>query len=319
MKPDRRSRLLYRIRYRTGEYLLRALVASLARLPTSTRPCIAWITDRVSYFLLRGYRKRMYDTLERTMSEELTTHAERRTVVRGAWRNFAHGLVESFATLYMTKDEVCSRVEIRGEEHLRAALARKKGVIALSAHFGSFTMIGPRLVAAGHDFSVVIKLPRERRFAALQNAYFARAGVNVIPARPSRAAVVQMITALRRNGIVLLIPDEFKTHGVEVSFLGRRAPAPKGPVTIAQRTGAGVVPIFMVRDENDRLTLQVEPEVRFVQTEDREADLRANAQLFAGEIEKMVRRHPDHWSWMGVPENPRGGGLPLRVVTAPRK
>ncbi|MDE0035397.1 MAG: lysophospholipid acyltransferase family protein [Deltaproteobacteria bacterium] len=306
MKPDRRSRLPYRIRYRTGEYLLRALVAGLGRLPASAGPCIAWITDRVSYLLLRGYRRRMYDTLERTMSEELPTHAERRTVVRSAWRNFAHGFVESFATLYMTKDEVCSRVEIRGEEHLRAALARKKGVIALSAHFGSFTMIGPRLVAAGHDFSVVIKLPRERRFAALQNAYFARAGVNVIPARPSRAAAVQMITALRRNGIVLLIPDEFKTRGVEVSFLGRRAPAPKGPVTIAQRTGASVVPIFMVRDESDRLTLQVEPEVRFVQTEDREADLRANAQLFAGEIERMVRRHPDHWSWMGFPK-PRKG------------
>lgn len=299
MKPDRRSRLPYRIRYRTSEYLLRALVASLSRLPATARPRIAWFTDRVSYLLLRGYRKRMHDALERSMGAELPSHAERRAVVRGAWRNFAYAFVEAFATLFMKRDELCARIEIKGEERLREALARKKGVIALSAHFGNFIMIGPRLVAQGYDFSVVIKLPREKRFASLQNAYCARAGVTVIPTRPKHQSVARIIAALRRNEVVLVIPDEFKTTGVEVSFLGRRVPAPKGPVTIAQRTGAAVLPVFMVRDAHDRLTLHVEPEVRFVQTEDHEEDLRVNAARFVREIEKMVRQHPDQWSWMG--------------------
>lgn len=306
MKPDRRSRLPYRIRYRTGEYLLRSLVAGLGRLPVTATPCIAWITDRVSYLLLRGYRKRMQAALERSMRKELPTHAERRVVVRAAWRNFAYALVETFATLFMTRDELCARIEIKGEEHLREALARNKGVIVLSAHFGNFTMIGPRLVAQGHDFNVVIKLPREKRFASLQNGYCARAGVKVIPARPRRQSVARIIAALRRNEIVLMIPDEFKTTGVEVSFLGHQVPAPKGPVTIAQRTGAPVLPVFMVRDAQDRLTLHVEPEVRFVQTEDREEDLRVNTGRFVREIEKMVRRHPDQWSWMGF-RKPRKG------------
>ncbi len=306
MRPDRRSRLPYRIRYRVGEYLLRALIAGLGCLPASARPYMAGITARVSYLLLWRYRKRMHCTLERTMGEELPTDAARRTVVRGAWRNFTHAFVETFATLYMTRDELCSRIEIKGEERLREALARRKGVIALSAHFGNFIIIGPRLVAQGYDFSAVVKLPQDRRFAALQNEYCARAGINTIPARPRRQSVMQTIRALRRNEIVLLIPDEFKTTGVEVLFLGRRVPAPKGPITIAQRTGAAVLPVFMVRDEQDRLTLHVEPEIEFVQTDDREADLRTNARLFVQEIEKMVRRHPDQWSWMGF-RQPRKG------------
>lgn len=260
---------------------------------------MAGIMERVTYLLLWRFRKRMRDTLELTMSKELPTEAERRTVVRAAWRNFTYALVETFATLYMTKDELCSRIEIKGEERLRAALARKKGVIALSAHFGNFTIIGPRLVAQGYDFNVMIKLPPESRFASLQNEYCARAGIKLIPARPRRESAVQTIKALRRNEIVLLIPDEFKTSGVEVDFLGRRAPAPKGPITIAQRTGAAVLPVFMVRGPQNRLTLQVEPEVKFVDTGDREADLSTNARLFVQEIEKMVRRHPDQWSWMG--------------------
>ena len=306
--PDRRSRLPYRLRYRAGEYLVRALVATLRWLPAWATPYIANLTETVSILLFWRYRKRMRDTIRQTMGGELPTEGERRTVVRRAWRNFTQALLETLSTLHMTHDELCSRIEIKGEERLREALARKKGVVALSAHFGNFGIIGPRLVAQGYEFSAVVKMPQEPRFAELQTEYCARAGVKIIPARPARQSVVQIIKALRRNEIVLLIPDEFKTHGVEVDFLGRRAPVPKGPITIAQRTGAAVLPVFMVRDAENRLTLQVEPEVKFVETDNREADLRTNARLFVQEIEKMVRRHPDQWSWLGF-RKPRKGDV----------
>ncbi|MCY4489359.1 MAG: lysophospholipid acyltransferase family protein [Deltaproteobacteria bacterium] len=306
MRQGARKGLLYRARYRGGEYLLRAFVGSLRWLPGWATPYVAGMAERVSRVLLWRYRKRMRDTLAQTMAEELPTEAERRTVVHRAWRNFAQSFLEAFATLHMTGEEICSRIEINGEEHLRAALARNKGVLALSAHFGNFPMIGPRLAAQGYDFSVVLKLAQEERFAALQHEYVTRTGAKVIPARPRRESVPRIIQALRRNGIVLVLPDEFRTAGVEVDFLGHRAPAPKGPVTIAQRTGAAVVPLFMVRGRDNRLTLHVKPEIRFVNTGDREADLRTNARLFVQAIEDMVRRHPDQWSWMGFRKPAKG-------------
>lgn len=306
MRRGRRKGLLYRARYRAGEYLLRAFVGSLRWLPRRATPYIAGIVERVSRVLLWRYRRRMRDTLAQTMAEELPTEADRRTVVHRVWRNFAQSFLETLATLYMADEEIRSRIEISGEEHLREALARNKGVLALSAHLGNFPMIGPRLAAQGHDFSVVLKLPEEKRFAALQHEYITRAGVKIIPARPRRESVPRIIEALRRNGIVLVVPDEFRSAGVEVDFLGRRAPAPKGPVTIAQRTGAAVVPLFMVRGHDNRLTLHVKPELRFVNTGDREADLRVNARLFVQEIENMVRRHPDQWSWMGFRTTRKG-------------
>ena len=48
---------------------------------------------------------------------------------------------------------------MEGEEHLKRALAKGKGVIALSAHLGAFTMIGGRLAAAGYPFSSRRKTP----------------------------------------------------------------------------------------------------------------------------------------------------------------
>ncbi len=290
----------YRLRYRAGEYFIRALIASFRWLPASAPRYIASLTERVSFRLLWRYRKRMHDTLAHTMGEELRTERERRALARQAWKNITQGVLETITTLYTDDDELCARIEIKGEERLREALARKKGVLALSAHFGNFGIIGPRLVAQGYAFSAVVKLAAETRLAALQNEYCARAGVNVIPARPRRESVSRAIDALRHNEIVLLIPDELKSHGVEVEFLGRRVPAPRGPITIAQRTGAAVLPVFMIRDRQDRLTLHVEPEIRFVRTGDRKADLSTNARLFVQKIEDMVRRHPDQWSWMGL-------------------
>ena len=299
-RNERHRSLRYRLRYRAGEYFLRALIASFRWLPASAPWYLAGLTERVSFRLLWRYRRRMHDNLERTMSEELRTEEERRTLARQAWRNIALGAFETIAALYMTNDELCSRIDIKGEERLRQALSRKKGILALSGHFGNFGIIGPRLAAQGYEFSVVAKLAEETRLAALQDECCARAGVKIIPARPRRESVTRIISALRRNEIVLLIPDELRGAGVTVDFLGRQAPAPRGPITIARRTGAAVLPVFMIRDHQDRLTLHVEPEIKFVETGDREADLSTNARLFVQEIEDMVRRYPDQWSWMGL-------------------
>jgi len=299
-RNDRHRSLRYRLRYRAGELFLRALVASFRWLPASAPLYVAGLVERVSFPLLWRYRKRMQDNLEHTLGQELRSEGERRALARQAWRNIALGAVETITTLYMTNDELCERIDIRGEERLRLALERKKGVLALSGHFGNFGIIGPRLAAQGYEFSAVAKLADETRMAALQNEYCARAGVKIIPARPRRESVTRIISALRRNEIVLLIPDELKGAGVAVDFLGRRAPAPRGPITIARRTGATVLPVFMIRDRNNRLTLHVEPEIKFVETGDRDADLSTNARLFVQEIEDMVRRYPDQWSWMGL-------------------
>jgi KDO2-lipid IV(A) lauroyltransferase len=112
-------------------------------------------------------------------------------------------------------------VAVEGEKHLERALGKGRGVLALSAHLGSFTMIGARLAAGGFPFSVVVKQPRDRRFARLIDAYRAQLGIHTISAKPRREAVRGILKALRENRIVLVIADEFKSGDVMVDFLGK--------------------------------------------------------------------------------------------------
>jgi len=305
-RKKRNQRSLYRLRYRIGEYCLRGFVASLPWIPRAIPENFTRLGANVSFLLLRQYRQRMRETLRDVMSDTFPTEEERDRVVWQAWSNFARGIYETACSMFATKEELCAQIAIEGEQHLQAALAKDKGVIALSAHLGSFTLIGPRLAAAGYPFSVVVKLPRDERFAELQNGYRARVGVQTISARPRRETVRQILRTLRANGVVLLVADEFKSGGVEVSFLGRRVPAPRGPVSIALRTGAAVVPMFMVREASGRMTLVIRPEIELVQNGNPQEDVITNAGRFVQELESMVRRHPEQWNWLGFQKNRKG-------------
>lgn len=299
------GKFLYGLRYRMGEYCLRGFVAILPWIPR--RPVLLFTSaaSRLTFLVLWKYRRRMEENLSMAMGGEFRTRERRDAVVWRAWRNFAQGVYETTCAVYDSKEDICSAVAVEGEEHLRRALKQGRGVIALSAHLGNFTMIGTRLAAAGYPFSVVVKQPKDERFARLIDHYRAMVGIQTISAKPRREAARQILKALRRNEVILLIADEFKSGGVEVEFLGRTAPAPRGPATLALRTGAAVLPTFVTRDHEDRLTLRIGEEVRLVKTGDLQKDVAANASLFAGHLEAMVRRYPDQWNWLGFHRNGR--------------
>ena len=235
------------------------------------------------------------------MGEELPSPEERKALIRRAWRNFGQGILETGVAMNATKEQVLSAVSIEGEEYLKRALAKGKGVIALSAHLGNFMMIGIRLAAAGYPFSLVAKQPRDWGFARLIDDYRARVGIHTISAKPRRQAARGVLMALRANRVVLMIADQFKSksHAVEVDFFGLITPAPRGPAALALRTGAAVVPMFAARDANDRLTLHIEPEIELVTTNEPERDVDVNIALFTSYLEAMVRRYPDQWNWLG--------------------
>ncbi|HEY1269746.1 MAG TPA: lysophospholipid acyltransferase family protein [Candidatus Binatia bacterium] len=307
-------------RYRVGEYCLRGFVNTLPRLPARALTMLTAATSRATLAMLWRYRSRMERNLELAMRSEFPSHAERTAIVRLAWRNFAQCVVETVSFMHLPRPRLVSLVAIDGEEHLKRALAKGKGVIALSAHLGNFTTIGPRLAASGYAFTAIVKQPRDRRFADMMDRYRAEAGVATVSAKPRREAARGVLKALRANHVVLMIADEFKSGGVPVEFFGLDSPAPRGPATLALRTGAAVVPMYMIRDDTDRLTVHVDPEIELIETGDMEADVAANTVVFTRHLERIIRRYPDQWNWLGfkrADSRPRKNAVPAQGIEEP--
>jgi KDO2-lipid IV(A) lauroyltransferase len=294
----------YWLLYRTAEFCLRAIIFLVPKIPHRLLVLMTSATARLTFIILWPYRKVMEENVSMTMSDEFLPAERRKTVARTAWRNFVQGLYETACTLYTSRDMICASVAVEGEEHLKRALEKRKGVIALGAHLGNFTMIAPRLAAAGYPFSILVKHPPDQRLARLLDSYRAKAGVKTISAKPRRQAARQILGALRRNEAVVVLPDVFKSGKVNTEFLGSAVYVRRGPVTLALRAGAAVLPMCVTRDPDDRLTLHISPEIDLVRTAGLQEDVAANLVLFTRHLEEMVRRYPDQWCRL----SPQGTG-----------
>lgn len=289
------KKFLYWLLYRIAEYCLRAIIFLVPRVPHRLLVLITSATVRLTFAILWPYRKLMEKNVSMAMSDQSLPMEKRKTVARMAWRNFVQGLYETAWTLFTSRDAICASVAIEGEEYLKRALEKRKGVIALGAHLGNFTMIAPRVAAAGYPISILVKHPPDQRLARLLDGYRAKTGVKTISAKPRRAAARQILGALRRNEVVVVLPDVFKSGRVNTQFLGSAVYVRRGPVTLALRGGAAVLPVCVTRDAEDRLTLRVSPEIDLARTGDLQEDIAANLALFTRHLEDMVRTYPDQW------------------------
>jgi KDO2-lipid IV(A) lauroyltransferase len=201
--------------------------------------------------------------------------------------------------LHYSKEQVTKRIAFTGEEHVKRALEKGKGVLALTAHLGGFTLIGPRLAAAGYPFSAVVKHPRDKRFAQAMDEYRRSLGVHTISAKPRREAVRGILKALRENRIVLVVADEFKSGDITIDFFGQRCAAPRGPASLALRTGATTLPMFAVRRPDQSFVLTVDREIEPVRKETLEESVIATTVVYSKRLEEEIRRYPDQWNWLG--------------------
>jgi lauroyl/myristoyl acyltransferase len=293
------AQLFYGFRYRIGEYALRAFVYVLPRLPLPFMLSYTRLVARLTYPLLWKYRLRMEENVALVFPH--FSVKQRKILVWSAWLNFARGVLDTTLATYYSKEGIVAMVDLQGEEHIRRALEHGKGVLALSAHLGSFTMIGARLAAAGLPFSVVVKPPGDEGLARLIDGYRTRIGIHTISAKPRREAVRGILKALRANRIVLVIADEFKSGDVTVDFLGLKVPAPRGPATLALRTGAVTLPMFAVRRPDDSLVLSVGEPIVPVEAAELEDSVVATTVVYTRQIEAAIREYPEQWNWLGLP------------------
>src|SRR5438552_15575379 len=71
-------------------------------------------------------------------------------------------------------------------------------------------------------------------------------GLNIIPI--GRSAIRAITETLQSNGVVVLLSDLEQGPGVSVRFFRRRATVPCGPVALAIKSGATLLPFCQYSD-----------------------------------------------------------------------
>ena len=124
-------------------------------------------------------------------------------------------------------------------------------------------------------------------------------GIKTIYSVPRKECVEETLRSLRNNELVFIPVDQnFGTGGVFVDFFGQKAATATGPVVIARRTGATLLPCFIIRQPDDTHKLIFEPPFNLISGKDADDTIAANIQGLTNIIESYIRRYPAEWGWI---------------------
>ncbi|MEW5894999.1 MAG: lysophospholipid acyltransferase family protein [Candidatus Omnitrophota bacterium] len=227
------------------------------------------------------------------------TERHREDLVRQSFLNLARVMAED---IYYVRNSrlISSMAEINGEEHLKQALSKGKGVIATTAHLGNFALMIAWLAGYGCKVNVIMRPPRDSKMGDFIKQTVGKMGTHVIFTLPVRQCLSESIKALRNNEILFILLDQ--NYGADarifVDFFGTKAATGGSPLTLASRTGASILPVFCLRGKDNRYQIEVEPEQILPYEPGNEESLRKSLQQLTSIIEAHIRRDPPLWSWM---------------------
>jgi KDO2-lipid IV(A) lauroyltransferase len=298
------------------EYMAaRSVLNGLGLLPRSLAVALGRGIGRIAY----TFGGRLRRTGERNL--ELALHSlsedERATILRGCFENLGRLLGEFSHLKRATPESLRDRIECVGLENLEAARAAGRGVILFTGHLGAWELSSFALSAFGYPMSFLARRIDNPKVEQLVEKTRTRFGNRSID---KRSAARPMLRTLRSGGTVGILVD-LNTHPHEaifVDFFGIPASTTSGLATLALRTGAAVLPVFIPWDEQrQRFVLRVDTPLEIERTGDEAEDVRRLTALFTSIIESYVRRFPQQWLWIHRRWNTRPVGEVNFYASAP--
>ncbi len=309
------SARLYHATLENNQNDVRQTIKQRGIVRTYVEYAVAWAILRCVSLLPRAFAIRVglaVGALARLLLPHLRRHAEinlrlafpeldereRERIKRGAFRNLGRLLGEISQFPRLNRENIKSIVEYDGLENYLGAVGQGRGVILLTGHIGAWELSVYAHSIYGHPMSFLkrnVDNPLVERLAESYRSRYGNRGID------KKGSVREVLKTLKSGGVVGILADlnASREEGVFVDFFGLQACATAGVATLALRTGAVVLPGYIVWDEAARIhRLRFDPPVETIETGNQKEDVIANTARYAAALESIIRRHPDQWLWI---------------------
>lgn len=244
------------------EYAIYFLAGWLSR--TIPRHIAYWLAVRISdlyFFMDRKGREAVMANLRQVMvfKGRHPTERELRLTARTTFQFFGKYLVDFFRFQRLSETDIQRLVTIENPEYIEQAWRAGKGVVTVTAHLGNWEIGGAVLAGLGYPLNVVVLKQPSAKLNEFFQKHRRKRGMTVIP---TGGSVKRMIGALKRKEFVALLADRDYAEHRELTLLcGVPACLPLGASWLATKTGAAVLPGFVLRREDDTFLMKMYPPV----------------------------------------------------------
>ena len=277
-------------------WLVWCVARGLGLLPRPVARLLGAIVGRAVYLVAGRLRRTGLRNLEIAMPE--MPPLERQRTLKRLYRNLGWQLAEFSRMERYDAANTLNWIRYEGLEHFLEAQALGRGVLILTGHLGAWELSSFYHSLMGHPMGMVIRRLDNRRLDAFVNRIRCMHGNRVLHKDDLARG---LLTAMRHGESVGILMDTNMTppQGVFVDFFGKPACTASGLARVALKTGAAIVPGFLVWEAAEkRYVLHFGERIEIKQTGDAESDMVALTQACTAAIEASVRRYPDQWLWI---------------------
>lgn len=224
--------------------------------------------------------------------------AERERLLRRLYQHLGRQLAEFCRMPRYTRENTRNLIRYEGLEHYLAARERGQGVLIVTGHLGAWELSSFWHSLMGYPMTMVIRRLDNPRVDRLVNGIRCLHGNRVVHKDDFARG---LLAAMRQGETVGILMDTNMTppQGVFVPFFGVEACTASGLARVALRTGAAVLPGFLVwEDAEKQYVLRFGEQIALLRTGDDERDVIENTARFTAAIEEFIRRYPDQWLWV---------------------
>jgi Kdo2-lipid IVA lauroyltransferase/acyltransferase len=272
------------------DWLALVFLRSVALLPLPLIWAVGGVLGELLYVLMPR-RRHIARTNIRACFPELTRQQQRR-LVRAHFRVFTQAALATPIAWWGSEMRMKRLVRTPGKEHMERALAEKKPVILLVAHFVAIEISG-MVLAPDHFMIDMYKRPKNRFFDWLIRTRRTRFGGLLVE---RREGIKPVIRGLRKGGSFYYLSDQDQGRegAVFVPFFGVPAATLTALTRLTQLTDAVVIPCFARQRPWGRgYELIFQPPLENFPGDDVVADTARMNKV----IEDVVRTMPEQYFW----------------------
>jgi KDO2-lipid IV(A) lauroyltransferase len=289
-------------------FFFRCFSIFVALLPLNLVHKTGFVLARFAYPLLKSRRKVALRNLHNAFPE--IDERRREQIAFRSFQNISATFIELLWLQNLTTERIKQRVSIDNIELLEQLRDRNKGIILLTAHFGSWELAVQAVsVYTNAPLCAIAKSQTNVLVDRLINRWRELFKVKVVPMGVS---IREILRTLHQGGIVALVADQTAPkESVSVEFFGRKVPTFQGPAVFCLKTGAPIILGCTVRQENGnyKMHLMHVPSDDLVGFSDENVLELTQRQVRM--TEEIIRQYPEQWMWM----HKRWKHVPDRVET----
>ena len=271
-------------------------IHGLGILPRTIARAAGVLIAGLAYHLLGRLRRVGMRNLE--LAFPALPLSERKHILRLEYRNLGWLLAEFCQMSRYTPAYASQFVRYEGLDHYLRARDRGQGVLVLTGHLGAWELSSFYHSLAGYPMGMVIRRLDNPLVDAMVNDIRCRHGNRVLHKDDFARG---LLGAMRAGETVGILMDTNMTppQGLFVPFFGIEACTASGLARVALKTGAAVLPGFLLWEESERrYVLHFYPEIALADSGDTEADTADNTARFTAVLEDAIRQYPSQWLWM---------------------